>query len=72
MYRLLMVFINVIIDITIYWCSFVFGRQSRANPGVLMFLAGFTDVSGVAVAAFDLVYSSLSVLLFVFVHGISN
>ena len=48
---------NVIVDITIPCCSFVFG-QSRAKVS-----AGFTNVRSLAVAAFDLVYCSLSVLL---------
>ena len=46
--------------------SFVFG-QSRATVS-----AGFTNVSSLAVAAFDLVYCSLSVLRFVFVLDISK
>ena len=45
---------------------FVFG-QSRAKVS-----AGFTDVRSLAVAAFDLVYCSLSVLRFVFVFDISK
>ena len=53
---------NVIIDVTISSHSFVFG-ESRA---------GFTNVSGLAVAAIDLVYCSLSVLQFVFALDISN
>ena len=52
---------NVIVDVTIPRCSFVFG-QSRAKVS-----AGFTNVRSLAVAAFDLVYCSLSVLRFVFV-----
>ena len=47
---------NVIVDVTIPRCSFVFG-QSRAKVS-----AGFTNVRSMAVAAFDLVYCSLSVL----------
>ena len=57
---------NVIIDVTISRRSFVFG-QSRAKVS-----AGFTNVSSLAVAAFDLVYCSLSVLRFVFVLDISK
>ena len=53
---------NVIIDVTISSHSFVFG-ESRA---------GFTNVSGLAVAAIDLVYCSLSVLQFVFALDISR
>ena len=41
--------------------------QSRATVS-----AGFTNVSSLAVAAFDLVYCSLSVLRFVFVLDIST
>ena len=56
-----MVLINVIVDVTIPRRSFVFG-QSRAKVS-----AGFTNVRSLAVAAFDLVYCSLSVLRFFFV-----
>ena len=57
---------NVIVDVTIPRCSFVFG-QSRAKVS-----AGLTNVRSLAVAAFDLVYCSLSVLRFVFVLDISK
>ena len=50
-----MVLSNVIDDITISCCSFVFG-QSHAKVS-----ACFTNVSSLAVAAFDLAYCSLSV-----------
>ena len=50
-----MVLSNVIDDITISCCSFVFG-QSHAKIS-----AGFTNVSSLAVAAFHLAYCSLSV-----------
>ena len=46
----------MIVDVTISRCSFVFG-QSRAKV-----TADFTNVSSLAVTAFDLVYCSLSVL----------
>ena len=59
-----MVLSNVIVDVTIPRRSFVFG-QSRAKVS-----AGFTNVSSLAVAAFDLVYCSLPVLRFVFGLGI--
>ena len=60
-------FSNVIVDVTIPRRSFVFG-QSRAKVS-----AGFTNVSSLAVAAFDLaVYCSLSVLRFAFVLDISK
>ena len=61
-----MVFSDVIVDVTISRRSFVFGR-SRAKVS-----AGFTNVSSLAVAAFDLVYCSLSFLRFVFVLDISK
>ena len=61
-----MVFSNVIVDVTISHPSFVFG-QSHAKVS-----AGFTNVSTLAVAAFDLVYCSLSVPQFVFVLDISK
>ena len=61
-----MVLSNVIVDVSIPRRSFEFG-QSCANVS-----AGFTNVRSLAVAAFDLVYCSLSVLLFVFVLDISN
>ena len=51
-----MVLSNVIVDVTICWRSFVFG-QLHAKVST-----GFTDVSGLAVAAFDLVYCLLTVL----------
>ena len=61
-----MVLSNVTVDVTISRCSFVFSK-SRAKVSV-----GFTNVSILAVAAFDLVYCSLSVLRFVFVLDISK
>ena len=61
-----MVISNVIVDVTISRRSFVFG-QSRAKIS-----AGFTNVSSLAVAAFNLVYCSLSVLRFVFFLDISK
>ena len=51
-----MEFSNVIVDVTISCHSFMFS-QSRAKVS-----AGFTNVSDLAVAAFDLAYCSLSVL----------
>ena len=56
-----MVFSNVIVDISISCCSFVF-NQSCAKIS-----SGFTNVSGLPVAAFDLVYCFLSVLQFVLI-----
>ena len=57
---------NVIVDVTLPRRSFVFG-QSRAKVS-----AGFTNVGSLAVAAFDLVYCSVSVLRFVFALDISK
>ena len=54
----------MIVDVTISHCTFAFG-QSRAKVS-----AGFTNVSSLALAAFDLVYCSRSVLRFVFVLGV--
>ena len=56
----------VIVDVTIPSHSFVFG-QSRAKVSAL-----FSNVSSLEVAAFDLVYCSLSVLQFVSVLDISK
>ena len=56
MFRVLMVLSNVIVDVTIPRRSFVFG-QSRAYVS-----ASFTNVRSLAVAEFNLVYCSLSVL----------
>ena len=61
-----MVLSNVIVDVTIPRRSFMFG-QSRAEVS-----AGFTNVGSLALAAFNLVYRSLSVLRFVFVLDISK
>ena len=61
-----MVFSKVIVVFIISCRLFVFGR-SRAKIS-----AGFTDVSGLAIAAFDRVYCSMSVLQFVFVFDSSN
>ena len=61
-----MVLSNVIVDVIISRRSFMFS-QSRAKVS-----AGFTNVGSLAVAAFDLVYCSLSVLRFVFVLDISK
>ena len=61
-----MVISNTIVDVSISRRSFVFGK-SRAKIS-----AGFTNVSSLAVAAFNLVYCSLSVLRFVFFLDISK
>ena len=57
-----MVFSNAIVDITIFRHPFVFSQSY-----VQIYL---TNVRGLAVAAFDLVYCSLSVVRFVFVFNI--
>ena len=57
---------NGIVDVTISCPLFVFG-QSHAKVS-----AGFTNVSSLAVTAFDLVYFSLSVLWYVSVLDISK
>ena len=54
-----MVFSNVIVDITIFRRPFVFSQS------YVEISASLTDVRGLAVAAFDLVYCSLSVVRFV-------
>ena len=56
MFSLQVVFSNVIVGVTISRRSFVFD-QSRGKVST-----NFTHVSGLAVAAFDLIYCSLSVL----------
>ena len=61
-----MVISNTIVNVSISRRSFVFGK-SRAKIS-----AGFTNVSSLAVAAFNLVYCSLSVLRFVFFLDISK
>ena len=61
-----MVLSNVIVDVTIPRRSFVFGLSCAKVS------ADFTNVRRLAVAAFDLVYWSLSVLRFVFVLNISK
>ena len=48
---------NTIVDVTIYRGSFVFS-QSRAKVP-----AGFTNGISLAVASFDLVYCSLSIVV---------
>ena len=57
---------NVIVDVTISRRSFLF-VQLHAKVFVV-----FTNISGLAVAVFDLVDCSLSVLRFVFVLDISK
>ena len=61
-----MVFSKVIVVFTISCRLFVFGRSCAKIS------AGFTDVSDLAIAAFDRVYCSLSVLQFVFVFDSSK
>jgi len=59
-----MVLSNVIVDFTISSCSFVFSQWDVQIP------AGLTNISGLAVAAFDLIICSLSVARFVFVFNV--
>ena len=63
-----MVISDVIVDVTISRRSFVFGLSLRLRAKVS---AGFTNVSSLAVAAFDFYYCFQSVLRFVFVLDIS-
>ena len=53
-------------EVTISLCAFVFG-QLHAKVS-----ASFTNVRSLAVAAFDLVYCSLSVFQFVFILDITK
>jgi len=55
-----MVLSNVIVDITISSRWFVFSQSDVQIP------AGLNNISGLAVAAFDLINCSLSVTCFVF------
>ena len=55
-----MVFSNVIVDVTVPRSSSVFSQSS-----VQIQSAGLTDISGLAVAAFDLINCSLSGLIHV-------
>ena len=59
-----MVLSNVIVDIAIFLRPFVFTQS------YVQISASLTSVRGLAVAAFDLVYCSLSVVRFVFVFNI--
>ena len=61
-----MVFSEVVVDVTISCRSFVFS-QSRAKVS-----ARFTDVSGLAVAAFHLYTAPCLASDLSFVHDISN
>ena len=58
---LLCLFVNMIVDITIPSRPFVFSQSE------VQIFAGLTNLSGLAVAAFDLINCSLSVARFVFV-----
>jgi len=59
-----MVLSNVIADITISSRFFVFSQSDIQIP------AGLTNISGLAVAAIDLINCSLSVAQFVFVFNV--
>ena len=62
--RVYMVLSDVIVDITIFRRPFVFSQV------FVQVSASLTDVRGLAVAAFDLVYYSLSVVRFALVLNI--
>ena len=64
MFCLKVVFSNVIVDVTIFCRSFAYMHAKVS--------ASFTNVIDMAVAAFDLVYCSLSGLWFVFVLDVSS
>ena len=59
-----MVFSNVIVDIIIFYRSFVFSQS------YVQISASLNDVRGLAVAPTELVYCSLSVVRFVLVLNI--
>ena len=59
-------FSNVIVDFTISSHSFVFSQSD------VQISAGLTNISGLAVAAFDLVNFFLSVAPFVFVRNVRH
>ena len=61
-----MVFSNVIVDVTVPRRSSVFSQSS------VQISAGLTDISGLEVAAFDLINCSLSVPRLVFVFDVSQ
>ena len=61
-----MVFSNVIVDVTVP-C-----RSSEFSQSSVQISAGLTDISGLAVAAFDLIDCSSSVLRLVLVFYISQ
>ena len=61
-----MVFSNVIVDVTVPRRSSVFSQSS------VQISAGLTDISGLAVAAFDLINCSLSVPRLVFAFDVSQ
>ena len=63
---LLMVLSNVIVEVPVPRRSSVFSQSS------VQISAGLTDISGLAVAAFDLMNWSLSVLWLVFVFDVSQ
>ena len=61
-----MVFSNVIVDVTVPHRSSVFSQSS------VQISAGLNNISGLAVAAFDLINFSLSVPGLVFVFDVSQ
>ena len=63
-----MVFSNVIVDVTVPRRSSVFSQSESS----VQISAGLTDISGLAVAAFDLINCSLFVPRLVFVFDLSQ
>ena len=61
-----MVFSNVILNVTVPCRSFVISQSS------VQISAGLTNISGLAVAAFDLIYCFVSVLRLVFFFDVSQ
>jgi len=59
-----MVLSNVIVDITTSSCSFVFSQSD------VQISAGLTNITGLAVTAFDFINCSPSVVRFVFVFNV--
>ena len=61
-----MMFSNVIVDITISHCLFVFSQCCLEVP------ASLSDVGGLAVGALDLVNRSLPIVRFILVFNVSQ
>ena len=67
-----MVFSNVIVDVTVPRRSSVFSQSSVQKCEHVQISAGLTDISGLVVAAFDLINCSMSVPRLVFVFDVSQ